>query len=156
DGIWRPIWIARSRVAPLAPMSPRPASYLKAPPPTSPSTGGAYPPLPSPRSGGVVGAVGLGGAGGPAVPGGVEDHRGHDRPQQVVDDVRAVLADVDRVEPELLVELLLDREHPLDPADFDGLAPRGAAAACGRPRRRLGLGRRHRRRGLVRRHRLVR
>ena len=50
----------------------------------------------------------------------VQDHRGDDRPEQVVDDLGSVLAHVDGVEPELLVHLLLDREHPLDPPGLAG------------------------------------
>jgi hypothetical protein len=79
--------------------------------------------------------------GGAAVAGVVQDHRRDQGPQQVVDDLGAVLADVDGVEPELLVQVLLHGEHPLDsPGPGRRLAPRGAGRAA--PGGRSGLGRR--------------
>ena len=60
--------------------------------------------------GGQAVRSGFGGAGGAAVAQVVEDHRGHQGPQEIVDHLGAIFADVNRVEPEFLVEVFLERE----------------------------------------------
>ena len=94
----------------------RPRSPAQSRPAKNPLSGRLIQAAASPSLSSVA-VGGLRGAGGAAVAGVVQDHRGDQRAEQVVDDLRAVLADVDRVQPELLVQLLLDREHPLDPPE---------------------------------------
>jgi AraC-like DNA-binding protein len=75
------------------------------------------------------------GRGGASVTRVIQDHRRDDRAEQVVDDLGAVLAEVDGVKPELLVEVFLNGEHALNAAGLDGLAARaGASAGAGRCR----------------------
>jgi hypothetical protein len=91
----------------------------------------------------------VGGSGGAAVSGVVENHRGDEWAQEVVDHLGTVLADVDRVEPELLVEVFLEREHALHAPGLGRLGARGSGAR-GRARgARGGLGIEDGRRGAV-------
>ena len=119
------------------------------PDPTSRSRRFRRPSRPRPRRRGR--SCGSTAAAAAAVAGVVEDHRGDEGAEQVVDDLGAVLADVDGVEPELLVQVLLDGEHPLDPPGLGRLDARRPATAEDGADAARGVGLELRRRGRRRR-----
>src|SRR6516165_5981790 len=75
-----------------------------------------------------------------AVPRIIEDHRSDNWSQQIVDDLRAVLTQVNGIKPELLVQVFFNGEHSLNAPGLgrlDQRGPRPSGSNSGDPRSRL-------------------